>query len=284
MTERPTIVPDEPTEAEVRATQEKRRAELEAIAERERQAVAERERRSVEVAAAAQKRIARLAALAEEQLDTSERTIAERWTSVDELRRNEVFPRDFRLDLEAEDYARLASWTIANIEDARARAVVQRFVDDNGSLKTNLILHGGTGAGKTTSAIAAGHAFMRTHGQHVRFISHRHYVASQYPDAINRDGVSAAKFARRIQRVPVLILDDFGAAYPLGEAVSGHVRQHTTSLLDARVEEGRITIVTTNLSTAQLRVMFDDRIVSRLGTDAVALKMENRDLRQPATW
>ncbi|MGL5816633.1 MAG: ATP-binding protein [Phycicoccus sp.] len=289
MNDRPTITPPEPTEAEMAATTERRRAELAAAQERDRLAAEQLATRAAANSAAAQARLARLAAAADHELRVTE--TAESWTDPATYRREEVFPRDFRRDLEWAEHVHLASWTLAKVDDRETLSDLRLFVNTGGTVKKTLVLYGGTGAGKTTAAIATAHQLMRAQGRQTRFISYPKYLDSQRPDGTNPDGVTSEKYAKRVTRADVLVIDDFAAGFPVGKApgdpvttVTRFVMDCTLDLLDARIDGSRATILTTNLSTKALSTMFDDRVMSRLGREAVVCEMKHVDRRAPVTW
>ena len=269
------IEPAPPTERDIRDATERRQRELAEQAERDARAEQDRRARATTIAAAETARAARLAALASEELAAND----EAWESLPEHRKRVVFPRDFAADLEHEELLHLASWTIAHIQDPVVQAAIQRFVDHGHRHKPHLILRGNTGVGKTTAAIAAGHALIRDHGLHVRLVSQKKYLAEIMPDGTPRQGMTQDRFKRRMRRAEVLIISDLGKGLTVGQPASRFVQDELTDLIEARAD--RITIVETNLRAKQLATMFDDRFMSRLAGDAVAIPMVGRDLRQP---
>lgn len=240
---------------------------------------ASRVERAALQAADAKARIARLRALADREFKSTE----ESWTTLDEHRRETIWPGDLRADVEAEGLIDVASWRVENMQDNLARAAVQLFISQVGREKLTLILHGGVGSGKTSTAIAAGRALIAA-GYHCRLVSQRTYTESLMPDGEPRGGLSRAKWETRMKKAPVLILDDLGAGFAAGQRASDFVVKSLMDLIGSRVHSGLTTIVTTNLSSDQLRAVFDDPFMSRLGMDAVPVRMVGVDLRQPATW
>ena len=278
----PIITPAPPTDDDLRAATERKQAEVAEQARRERQAEADLARRAPLIAAEAQARAARLAELAAKEVATTT-AAGEAWNTVDELRRTKVYPQDFAQDIKAEELLDLAGWTIPEIQDPLARTTIQQFVDQVGRHKKHLIITGSLGAGKTSAAIAAGHALVRK-GFHTRLVTATGFINSTYPDAEPaRPGESAERFKRRLIRTEVLIVDDLGKGLEPGEQASRWVQDHMTDLIGMRATAGRTTIFTTNFHAPQLRAIYDDRVMSRLGMDAVAADMVGPDLRQPLT-
>jgi len=76
------------------------------------------------------------------------------------------------------------------------------------------------------------------------------------------------------RRVPLLVLDDIGAARPTEWA-----RDRISALVEARLSEERPTIITSDKGAAQLLDMgYDARLVSRLRTYTV-VRVDGEDYR-----
>jgi len=186
-------------------------------------------------------------------------------------------------NLNAEDES-LTTWRVDDIEDPRARAAVQHFVEQvPRGKKRQLIVVGSVGAGKTATAIAAGHAAV-DRGIPTRYVSHNAYLECLRPKGSPPGGLSADEYRRAMSSVALLVLDDFCADMNTDVAASEFARRETIKLLNDRMTQGRSTIVTTNVTTEQVRTIMDDRVASRLGTNAVVVTMVEKDRRQPATW
>jgi DNA replication protein DnaC len=197
-----------------------------------------------------------------------------------------VWERDLDVvrNLNAENES-LTTWRVADIEDPAARGFVDRFVRQlrSGAKKKNLIVVGSVGAGKTATAIAAGHLSVDL-GMPTRYVSHSYYLECLRPEGVPPNGLSKDQFKRSMIAAHVLVLDDFCADMNVDAPASEFARRETIALLNARMTQGKANIVTTNVTTEQVRKMMDDRIASRLGTNAVVVTMADRDRREPTTW
>lgn len=84
------------------------------------------------------------------------------------------------------------------------------------------------------------------------------------------------KFENRIRNSPLLVLDDFGAEY-----TSEWVQQKVASIIADRVERNKSTIITSNLSVAQIKKAYDSRVYDRLKGTSFLIKFEGKSQRQP---
>jgi DNA replication protein DnaC len=75
----------------------------------------------------------------------------------------------------------------------------------------------------------------------------------------------------------LLILDDIGR-----ESDSEWTRQQLHQILDARLVNGRRTVITTNLTYDAMVARYTDPLVDRLCDDAVIVKVEGSSRRKPA--
>jgi len=177
----------------------------------------------------------------------------------------------------------LTSWRIEDIEDPAARTIIDRYIKQlPGGKKRTCILHGSVGAGKTATALAAGHAAVER-GILTRYVSHNDYLARLRPGAA-RGELTSEQYKEKLKTCTLLVLDDFCADMSVDVAASEFARRETMELLNYRLHKGKPTIVTTNLSTAQVAKVIDDRLASRLGMNAVVVAMIEKDRREPETW
>lgn len=82
-----------------------------------------------------------------------------------------------------------------------------------------------------------------------------------------------------VTRCDLLIIDDLGT-----ERTTAWTEEQLHRLLDQRGRERRRTIVTTNLTSAQVEERYDSRIADRLLDEALPLKFEGRTRRKPRSW
>lgn len=119
------------------------------------------------------------------------------------------------------------------------------------SASLTLVLAGQVGTGKTHTAYAIGNSGA-AQGAWVEAWTVTDLLAALRPDG-------DARVAVDVRRCDLLILDDLGASKPTEWAVD-----QVTSLLDARLREGRRQIVTTNAPGAALEEAWGGRLMDRL--------------------
>lgn len=135
-----------------------------------------------------------------------------------------------------------------------------------GKRQSWLVLAGTTGSGKTVAAAWALRE-AAAQGESVALCRASELARTSQFDA------GAATLAR-LKRVGVLVLDDFGAEHltAYGAGLLGEV-------LDARHEAQLRTIVTTNLSAADLKARVGDRVVDRWRQDGRVVVLAGKSMR-----
>lgn len=144
----------------------------------------------------------------------------------------------------------------------------------------HLIAHGSVGSGKTVAAAATG-AYAVESGLMARFVSHSMYLSWLQPNNAPA-GLTPVSVRERYERCDLLILDDL--CNEMDEYATNHVRTHTSNLITARLNSGRATLFTTNLSFEQIASVLGDRLASRVGQRATVLRMVGDDRRKPQMW
>lgn len=138
-----------------------------------------------------------------------------------------------------------------------------------------LLLKGSVGTMKTTLAAAILQEHI-THGGSGMFISMSGLLDNIFTlKAKSMDKWS--KFEQQIRETPLLVLDDLGA-----EHTEGWVLTKVDAIIAERYNRCRSIIITTNLSTAQLHVVYADRVIDRLRSTLKVLNFSGGSLRQPA--
>lgn len=132
--------------------------------------------------------------------------------------------------------------------------------------KWNLLLHGNPGGGKTAAAHwALLEATKRGMSAEVR-------KAASIVRISQFDGV---KELEHLKRAGLLVIDDLGA-----EKLSGYGASLLGELLDARYEAEAPTIITANLTLAQLSEHLGQRIVDRLAQGGMRVEVLGKSLRR----
>jgi hypothetical protein len=171
----------------------------------------------------------------------------------------------------------LAGASLAGLRDSQGAADIRAWVREPHTRA--LLLAGKVGRGKTWAAFAAANSFAER-GALVRAFPLRKYLDSLMPDAGDEPHWRIRSQARNAH---VLLVDDLGAG--LGSVATPFAQRETCSLLNDRLDDRRITVITTNLSYTALCTMFEDRIVSRLGSVATVVQVTGPDRRgKRADW
>lgn len=154
-------------------------------------------------------------------------------------------------------------YTDCHVEHQEIRDWCSRVLTGHGS---SLLLQGPKGTGKTGNAWAAWPHLIR-----LGWVgSWKATTEVDYLDGLLSDKTTAGAF----RRCQVLLLDDVGTA-----SVSDWSRSRVFALIDARWLSGLPTILTTNLTAAQLAQHLGDRAASRLAAEATVLTMPGADRR-----
>lgn len=153
----------------------------------------------------------------------------------------------------------------ARMADAppRARAIVNSFLD--AEERTGLLVKGPVGTGKTHLAVAViAELIARNGGQPivVRYGMARQHLRRIW--ATFREGATEREeqVVRALARVPLLVIDDLGHEGAVSEGALGVLHE----ILTLRTDNFRPTIITTNLTLAQIGQHYAPSIESRLAT------------------
>lgn len=133
-----------------------------------------------------------------------------------------------------------------------------------------ILMMGGTGLGKTHLAAAVAHTVIGK-GFGVMYES-----AQQMADKSEavRFGREERASVDRYRTVPLLIIDDLGA-----ECTTPHTSAFFSSLIDYRIANGLATIISTNLTSSQLKKIYSDRVYSRLIGEYKTVTFKGNDVR-----
>ena len=154
---------------------------------------------------------------------------------------------------------------------AAAKNFAQSF---GGEDSGNLLLIGPTGTGKTHISTAIAKTLIEK-GVEVIYDSAQNIVSAFEKDKF-RSGYGAYEpEGAKYLECELLILDDLGA-----EFVSQFTVSCLYNLLNTRINKGLSTIISTNLSPAELSERYEDRIYSRIvGADSRILLFKGKDKR-----
>jgi DNA replication protein DnaC len=192
----------------------------------------------------------------------------------------------FRLsDLDSEQYPdHLRKYIDSHVEARRQQRAQQSLPPEERQHVRpkilNLVLPGAVGAGKTVAAVAAA-AHAVDQGLMARMVTHSLYLSWLRPNGAP-SGMSPAQVLEFYERVDVLVLDEL--CNEMDDYATTFVRTQTSDLITSRVNSGRPTIFTTNLTSAQVTEILGERLASRIGMRAAVLKMVGNDRRRPQSW
>ncbi|MEU4587776.1 ATP-binding protein [Kitasatospora aureofaciens] len=136
----------------------------------------------------------------------------------------------------------------------------------------SLLMAGVVGAGKTHEAYGAVRALVQA-GIGVRWRATT--AADLYAELRPSSDTDAERVLATYSRVPLLILDDLGAAKS-----SEFVEEQTYRLINRRYNHMLPTLITTNLPIKDLRTCLGDRVTSRLAQMTTRVSFEPVDRRR----
>jgi len=165
---------------------------------------------------------------------------------------------------------------VTDLPEAQVR-VVRRFVanlDENLDAGRGLWLHGTVGTGKTTLAMLVSKAALDA-GRTVAIYSLPRLLAEIRSTFEDGGGGSYTTFMDRLTEVDLLHVDDVGA-----EKTSEWVLEQLYAIVNARYEEQRSVVITTNLENDALTEQITARTVSRLEEMCTLLPLYGEDARR----
>jgi DNA replication protein DnaC len=155
--------------------------------------------------------------------------------------------------------------------------VVKRFVrdiDTNLDAGRGLWFYGSVGTGKTTLAMIVSRAALDA-GRSVAIYSLPRLLAEIRATFESDSEGSYVDFLDRLAAVDLLHVDDVGA-----ERTSDWVLEQLYAIVNARYEEERSVVITTNLERDELAEQINERTVSRLEEMCEILPLYGSDARQ----
>lgn len=151
----------------------------------------------------------------------------------------------------------------------RAKAYVKGFKDN----KANLLLIGTTGTGKTHISTAIAREIIEQ-GYDVIYDS-IHNIISDFEDDKFKSGYSyTEQKSEKYLECDLLIIDDLGTEFSSQFTISC-----IYNLLNSRMNHGKATLISTNLSPEELSSKYEGRIYSRLVGRSTLLLFEGEDRR-----
>ncbi len=141
----------------------------------------------------------------------------------------------------------------------------------------NLLFRGGTGLGKTflsacIARVVAEKGFSVAYETAVSCVSN--FEIQKFSRG-NEDGESAQEQVQRYLGCDLMILDDLGT-----EMAGGYTQTALYTLIDSRLNDGKTTIISTNLSDEELYRRYSPQIVSRLKGEYTEFVFRGSDIRR----
>ncbi len=156
---------------------------------------------------------------------------------------------------------------------ARNLETVKRYAESfTGDGDGSLLLVGSTGLGKTHLSSSAARVVIER-GFDVFYIKSQNMM-SLFEDHQFRRERADEDAVQRCFDCDLLIIDDLGT-----EVSNGFTNAMLYNVVDTRISRRKGMIINTNLSAAELRKRYADRITSRLFGEFTALLFEGRDVR-----
>jgi len=153
-------------------------------------------------------------------------------------------------------------------------AAAKAFAENFGKGERNLLLIGPTGTGKTHISTSIAKVLIER-GIEVLYDSAQNIVSAFEKDKFRSGYGPYEPEGTKYLECDLLILDDLGT-----EFISQFTVSCLYNLLNTRMNKGLPTIISTNLSPAELSEKYEDRIYSRIvGADSQVLLFKGKDRR-----
>jgi DNA replication protein DnaC len=151
-----------------------------------------------------------------------------------------------------------------------------QYLQENIEAGCGMFLKGSVGTMKTTLAVAVLLEYI-AQGKSGFFVTMPGLLDSIFTLKARSMG-EWARFEQRLRETPLLVLDDLGA-----EHSEGWVLTKVDAIIAERYNRCRPVIVTTNLSTEQLRGIYTERVIDRLRSTLQVVTFSGRSLRVSVT-
>lgn len=152
--------------------------------------------------------------------------------------------------------------------------VAKKFANDYPNTKTTLLFMGKTGTGKTHLSTSIAKVLIEK-GVEVLYDSAQNIVSAFESDRFRSGYGPYEPKADKYLECEVLILDDLGTEYTNGFTLSC-----LYNLINTRQNKGLTTIISTNLTPAEISDKYEDRIFSRIiGSESDVLLFLGKDYR-----
>lgn len=155
---------------------------------------------------------------------------------------------------------------------------IAKFCEDYAndfSLKSpSLFMHGATGLGKTHLSLSIAN-IVTEKGMGVIYSSAPNLFGELEREHFSRQNPNERTFEKELLETDLLIIDDLGVEFSTQFTVSC-----VYNIINSRILSGKPTIISTNLTPAELEDKYTQRITSRIIGSYISLKFIGRDIRQ----
>lgn len=174
-------------------------------------------------------------------------------------------------------FAVIESWGIPPVALKNYEVVKQYATNLDHHLRngTGLILRGQVGTMKTTLAAAVLHTLIHS-GRSGFFITMPSLLDTIFTMK-ERNIEEWLNFEKKVRETPLLILDDLGAEY-----ANGWLLNKVDAIISERYNRCRPIIITTNLSSDQLRSTYAERLIDRMRSTCSIVTFSGQSMRPTA--
>lgn len=152
--------------------------------------------------------------------------------------------------------------------------IAKNYASDFSNASPSLLMMGDTGLGKTHLSTAIAEKVMEK-GYNVLYETSENLISAFSYERFNRGyNDTAENKAEKLLECDMLIIDDFGT-----EVVNQFSLSVIYNILNTRTTKSLPTIISTNLTRAQIRERYADRIASRLFGEFTVLSFTGKDVR-----
>ncbi len=148
------------------------------------------------------------------------------------------------------------------------------YANDFSLRSPSLFMHGATGLGKTHLSLSIAN-IVTEKGMGVIYSSAPNLFGELEREHFSRQNPNERTFERELLETDLLIIDDLGVEFSTQFTVSC-----VYNIINSRILSGKPTIISTNLTPAELEDKYTQRITSRIIGSYISLKFIGRDIRQ----
>ncbi len=148
------------------------------------------------------------------------------------------------------------------------------YANDFSLRSPSLFMHGATGLGKTHLSLSVANTVTEK-GFGVIYSSAPNLFGELEREHFSRQNPNERTFEKELLETDLLIIDDLGVEFSTQFTVSC-----IYNIINSRILSGKPTVISTNLTPAELEDKYTQRITSRIIGSYISLKFTGRDIRQ----